>query len=105
MTQVNTSNIIAIGQLFNNQANRALYCGKQVVVTVGGKKVTPPDGGSFFVWDGCEACAIQYNFQNIDFSLPGLGVVAGSEASALDQGVIPGVSFQVTDVQVKKFFP
>ena len=45
MTQLNSSNVIAIGQLFNNAANRATYCGKQVIVTVNGAPVAAPDEG------------------------------------------------------------
>ena len=55
LSQLNTENVIAIGQLTNGPslATRALYCGKQVIVTnATGQKVTPPNGGSFFVWDG-----------------------------------------------------
>ena len=107
MTQLNSSNVIAIGQLAStpSQATRMAYCGKQVIVTVNGVQVAAPDGGNFFVWDGCEACATNYNFNNIDFSLPGLGAVAGSDASACQQGKVPNVSFQVTNVQVKAFVP
>lgn len=70
-------------------------------MTVNGAPVTAPDGGSFFVWDGCEACATTYNFKNFDFSLPGLGAVTGSVGAACQQGVVPDVSFQITNVQVK----
>ena len=76
----------------------------QVIVTVNGQQVTPPDGGSFFVWDGCEACATTRP-NNIDFSLGGLGAVTNSITSACQQGIVPGVSFQITNVQVKQFVP
>ena len=106
MVQLNSSNIIAIGQLFNGgAANRQLYCGKQVVVSYNGQVVSPPDGGSFYVWDGCEACATTYNFNNIDFALPGLGATVGSDAMACQQGKVARISFEVTNVQVKTFVP
>ncbi len=71
----------------------------QVVVTYNGRQVQAPDDGDFFVWDGCEACA---GGGRIDFSVSGLTAV-NSQACTL--GVVPGVSYQVLDVQVKAFVP
>ncbi|GAX72934.1 hypothetical protein CEUSTIGMA_g389.t1 [Chlamydomonas eustigma] len=108
MTQLNTSNIVAIGQLYNpTQIARQTYCGKQVIISYNGNKVTPPDGGSFFVWDGCEACANPsgYDFSNIDLSLSGLGAVVGGTQSACQQGLVKGIAFQITSTQVHTFVP
>lgn len=95
LRQRNSNNIIAIGQLLTNPNLRPTFCGKQVIVTYKGKQVKAPDGGDFVVWDGCEACAI-------NFSVSGLRAV-NSQACKL--GVVPGVSYQITSVQVIPFIP
>ncbi|GFR40019.1 hypothetical protein Agub_g554 [Astrephomene gubernaculifera] len=98
LRQVNTNNVVAID---NNvlSANRAKLCGKKVLVYRNGVQVKAPDGGDFFVWDGCAACI---GGGRIDFSVSGLKSVS---ADGCNQGVVPGVSWQVVDVQVRQFVP
>ena len=37
------------------QATRAQWCGKKVVVKgPNGNQIFAPDGGDFFIWDGCQ---------------------------------------------------
>lgn len=51
-------------------SNRALYCGKKVVVfDPNGRRVAAPDGGDFFVWDDCAA---RIGGGKIDLSVSGL---------------------------------
>lgn len=98
LRQLNSNNVIAID---NNLlgSNRAKYCGKKVIVTYNGQQITAPDGGDFFVWDGCAACI---GGTIIDFSLSGLQRVT---ANACTVGKVPGVSFRVVDVVVRQFVP
>ena len=75
------------------------YCGKQVKITYQGREIKAPNGGDYFVWDGCEACA---SMNRIDFSVPGLKNI---NSNACNLGVVPGVSYTITDVQVQPFVP
>jgi hypothetical protein len=97
LTKINSNNIIAIDSHVLTGKTRAQLCGKQVIVTYKNKQVLPPDGGSFFLWDSCESCN---GGGRIDFSFSGLQKV---NSNACFLGVVPGVSFQVTNTQVKKF--
>lgn len=99
LAQLGSNNVIAID---NNvlQSNRARYCGKLVrVYRPDGSQVSAPDGGNFFVWDGCAACI---GGGRIDFSVSGARNV---NANACNLGVIPGVRFEVVDQVVKTFVP
>jgi len=78
---------------------RSKLCGKQINVFHNGKRVPAPDGGQFYVWDGCAACV---GGGRIDFSVSGLRNV---ESAACNIGVVPGVSWMVVDVQARKFYP
>lgn len=101
LQQLGSNNVIAIGELFKKSEDapdhRAQYCGKQVIVTANGKKVEAPDGGDFFVWDGCEACSTS---NRVDFSVSGLLAV---NSNACSLGLVPGVQYQITDAQVRNF--
>jgi hypothetical protein len=95
--QVGSNNVVAIDAAVLG-ANKAALCGKQVrVYKADGTRVAAPDGGDFFVWDGCAACV---GGGKIDFSVRGARNV---DANACALGVIPGVRFEVTDVQMKPF--
>lgn len=98
IAQVGSNNIIAID---NNvlSGNRARLCGKKVLVYKNGVQVRAPDGGDFFVWDGCAACI---GGGKIDFSVSGARAV---DPAACTLGLIPGVSFRVVDEVVKQFVP
>ncbi len=96
--QVGTDNIVAIDANVLS-ANRAGLCGKKVLVFKDGAPVAAPDGGDFFVWDGCAACV---GGGRIDLSVSGAQQV---DPAACQLGVVPGVSFQVVDEQVKPFVP
>ncbi|EFJ41579.1 chitinase, lysozyme [Volvox carteri f. nagariensis] len=98
LAQLGSNNVIAIDRNVLS-ANRAGLCGKKILVFKDGVPVTAPDGGSFFVWDGCEACV---GGGRIDFSLSGLQRAA-SDACSL--GVVPGISWQVVDEVVQQFVP
>jgi hypothetical protein len=97
--QYNTDNIVAIDNTVLTADTRAQLCGKKVLVFKDGQQVAAPDGGDFFVWDGCEACR---GGGRIDFSATGARMVDGDACSL---GVVPGVSFQVVDEQVLPFVP
>ena len=60
-------------------------------------QVNAPDGGDFYVWDGCAACV---GGVRIDFSVSGLRNV---ESDGCEKGVVPGVTWTVTNTQIKKF--
>ena len=62
-----------------------------------GQQVAAPDGGNFFVWDGCAACV---GGGKIDFSVSGARNI---DANACTLGLIPGVGFKVVDEQVQPF--
>ena len=78
-------------------SDRAKYCGKKIQVFHNGDEVGAPDGGDWFVWDGCAACQQD---TIIDFSASGLRML---DSDACDKGVIQGVSWVVTDEQVHDF--
>ena len=96
LRQVNSNNIVAIdaGLL---SGDRARYCGKQVNIFKNGQQVFAPDGGNFFVWDGCDACR---GGSRIDLSVNGLQNV---DPNACQLGVVPGVTWQVVDRTIKQF--
>ena len=96
LRQVNSNNVIAMDMNIL-AADRAGLCGKEVTVTHNGKVVTPPDGGSFFIWDGCAACV---GGVRLDFSVSGARQV---QEDACWVGVIPGISWSVSNKQIKKF--
>ena len=96
LAQEGTNNIVAIDANLLS-ANRAGLCGKVVKVFANGKQVSAPDGGDFFVWDGCQACI---GGGRIDFSVSGLKKVNGG---ACDLGVVPGVTWQIMSTQAKVF--
>lgn len=93
---VGSNNIVAIdaGVL---GGNRAGLCGKKAIITYNGKQVAAPDGGDFFVWDACAACV---GGGKIDFSVSG---IKSANPNACTLGVVPGVSWQVVDTQVRPF--
>ncbi|KAG2428341.1 hypothetical protein HXX76_010487 [Chlamydomonas incerta] len=101
MKQLNTNNIIAIGQLTGNPspATRTKWCGKKVVISVNGQTITAPDGGDWFVWDGCLQCSREGN-NKLDFSVSGLTKI---NKAACTLGVVKGITYQILDVQIKKF--
>ncbi|KAJ3060710.1 hypothetical protein HDU98_003365, partial [Podochytrium sp. JEL0797] len=83
------NHIVALA-LDQMNANKAGLCGKQVVVKYNGQVVQ----GNFVVWDSCEACT---GGVRLDFSL---GELLGINADACALGIVPGISWEVTDVQV-----
>lgn len=103
MQQIGSNNIVAIGQLAYNapESVRQQFCGKKVSVFYNGQQVAAPDGGDFFVWDGCQACA-DTNEGRLDFSVSGLRDV---NPNACNLGVVPGITWQIEDVQIKQFVP
>jgi hypothetical protein len=96
LAQEGSNNVVAI-DMNVLAGNRARLCGKKVLVFKNGNQVAAPDGGDFFVWDGCQACI---GGGKIDFSVSGARNV---DAAACTLGVIPGVSYQVVDQQVRTF--
>lgn len=99
LAQTGSNNVVAIDRTLLQGAGRAIYCGKKVLVYKNGEQVAAPDGGDFFVWDGCQACE---GGGRIDFSVSGAKEI---DADACNVGVIPGVTFRVVDEQVKPFVP
>lgn len=71
------------------------------MVTANGVPVAAPDGGDFFVWDGCERCSGAGN-TFIDFSVSGL---RNANSNACTLGVVPGLAYTIYDTQVKAFVP
>jgi hypothetical protein len=96
LAQEGSNNVVAI-DMNHLAANRASLCGKKVLVYKNGVQVAAPDGGDFFVWDGCQACI---GGGKIDFSVSGARKV---DAGACTVGVIPGVTYQVVNQQVRQF--
>ena len=98
LAQLGSNNVVAIDRTLLPQGpGRAKLCGKKVLVYKDGQRVPAPDGGDFFVWDGCEACE---GGVRIDFSVSGLKSV---DPDACNLGVVPGVTFEVVDEQVQPF--
>ncbi|KAJ3063028.1 hypothetical protein HDU98_001107 [Podochytrium sp. JEL0797] len=89
LAQRNNNNIVAIA-VDQLSANKAGLCGKRVVVKYNGEEVE----GNFVVWDACVACT---GGVKIDFSL---GALQKIEPNACHMGVVPGMSWEVTDEQV-----
>lgn len=96
LRQGNSDNVVAI-DMNVLKVNRAGLCGKKIIVTHNGAPVSAPDGGDFYVWDGCAACV---GGGRIDFSVSGL---RNADPNACNLGVVPGVSWQVVDVQSRPF--
>ncbi|KAJ3067786.1 hypothetical protein HDU98_009024 [Podochytrium sp. JEL0797] len=71
-------------------ANKAGLCGKQVIIKYNG--VVQP--GNFVVWDSCPACT---GGVRLDFSLGALQAIAPDVCTT---GIVPGITWEVTDVQV-----
>ncbi|NDD83761.1 hypothetical protein EBZ38_05680 [bacterium] len=95
LIQLGTNNVVAIARsLFNTGKN---YCGKKVIVYYNGVQIAPPDPGSFFVGDACEACSSD---GHIDFSVSGLQQI---NTQACTLGKVPGISFQIVDELVFNF--
>ena len=96
LRQTGSNNAIAINSDLVG-GDRTKYCGKKIHVYHYGNEVSAPDGGDWFVWDGCDACR-----QNtiIDFSASGLRMF---DSDACNKGVIQGVTWFVTEEQVHKF--
>ena len=102
LAQRNTNNIIAIGELFGgSEADRATWCGKQVVVTYKGRQITAPDGGDFYVWDGCEACSSPMDVR-MDFSA---SAAQEMDPAVCTNGLVPGVNWVITSKQAVPFLP
>lgn len=93
-----TNNIVAIDrQLLADEAGRKKYCGKEIKVYKDGELVK---GGPFVVFDGCEACE---GGVRIDFSLSALDKI--DNGNACENGVVPGISWDVVDNQIINFVP
>ncbi|ORY53297.1 hypothetical protein BCR33DRAFT_192576 [Rhizoclosmatium globosum] len=90
--QTNDIVAIAIDQL---SANKAGLCGKRVIVKYNGV----PMQRKFFVWDACLACT---GGVKLDFSLSALSEISDS---ACQLGVVPGISWDITDEQVIPYVP
>ena len=67
-----------------------------------GAIIPAPDGGDWFVWDGCQACNEQTGNQRIDFSVSGLRQIS---ADACNLGNVKGFSWEIQNVQVLPFVP
>jgi len=94
--QYNTNNLVAIDRtLLSTEEGRKKYCGKEIKVKKDGKDVP---GGPYFVFDGCEACE---GGRRIDFSLSALDAISGG--TACNDGVIPGITWNVVDNQIQQF--
>ncbi|KAJ3064724.1 hypothetical protein HDU98_011891 [Podochytrium sp. JEL0797] len=89
LSQRNNNHIVALA-VDQISANKAGLCGKRVVVKYNGQEVE----GNFVVWDSCVACT---GGVKIDFSL---GALEKIEPMACHMGVVPGMSWEVTDEQV-----
>lgn len=99
LMQLGSNNVIAIKALAGSPASdetRERYCGKQVIISVNGNQIQAPDGGDFFVWDGCETCSDE----TLDFTVSGL-LAVNSDACTL--GIVKGIQYQITNTQVQNF--
>ncbi|XXQ32926.1 Uncharacterized protein PBTT_03386 [Plasmodiophora brassicae] len=76
---------------------RANLCGKQIRVFKDGVEVP---GGPFFVFDGCVACI---GGGRIDFSVTALNAI--DNGNACNDGIVPGISWKVTDTQIIHYTP
>ena len=100
LAQYGTNNIVAIDNTkLNTPEQRAALCGKKIRIFYQGKEVIGPNGNPFVVFDGCEACI---GGGRVDFSVPGIELINGN---ACTLGVVPGISWEVTDEQVIPFIP
>ncbi|KAL3801235.1 hypothetical protein HJC23_012635 [Cyclotella cryptica] len=97
LQEYNTNNIVAIDRtLLSTEEGREKYCGKEIKVYKDGKEMK----GTFVVFDGCEACE---GGGRIDFSLSALDDINNGEAC--NDGVVPGISWDVVDNQIIEFVP
>jgi len=96
LDQYGTNNIVAIdaGVL---GADRAKYCGKEIVIYKNGVRVP---GGPYVVFDGCDACR---GGLGIDFSLTALNNI--DNGNACNDGKVSGFTWQVTTNQIIPFVP
>ncbi|KAJ3112519.1 hypothetical protein HK100_002303 [Physocladia obscura] len=78
---------LAVDQMNSNKAG---LCGKQVIVSYNGKVV--PE--IFVIWDACAACS---GGVRLDFSVTAL---LGINPNACALGLVPGITWQVTDTQI-----
>jgi hypothetical protein len=78
----------------NNPKGRKKYCGKRLNVKHNGVLVNK----TFVVWDGCGSC----KSKKIDFSLSALKAI---NKDACFLGVVPGLTWEITNEQVMKFVP
>lgn len=95
LNEYGTNEIVAIDRKVL-AANRATMCGKQIQVFKNGVEVPGP----FVVFDGCEACE---GGGRIDFSLTALNQI--DNGNACQSGVVPGISWKVTNTQIIPFIP
>jgi hypothetical protein len=96
LAQYGTNNIVAIDASVL-AADRARYCGKEIVIYRNGVRVP---GGPYVVFDGCAACQ---GGQGIDFSLTALNNI--DNGNACNDGKVPGFTWQVTTNQIIPFVP
>ncbi|KAJ3062588.1 hypothetical protein HDU98_001534, partial [Podochytrium sp. JEL0797] len=82
------NNIVALA-IDQMNGNKDTLCGKRVIVSYDGKVVP----GTFVVWDSCVACT---GGVRLDFSL---GALLEIEPNTCHMGVVPGISWEVTDEQ------
>ena len=95
LNEYGTNKIVAIDRKVL-AANRATMCGKQIQVFKNGVEVPGP----FVVFDGCEACE---GGGRIDFSLTALNQI--DNGNACQSGVVPGITWKVTNTQIIPFIP
>ncbi len=99
LRQLNSNNVVAIDVSLLTR-NKATLCGKKVLVFYNGTQVAAPNGGDFFVWDGCATCKAPPG--GIDLSLSGL---KNAYADACNIDKVPCISWAVVDEQVYGYTP
>jgi hypothetical protein len=97
LSEYGTNKIVAIDNTLLQGQGRANLCGKQIQVFKDGVEVP---GGPFVVFDGCEACI---GGSRIDFSLSALDQI--DNGNACRDGLVPGISWKVTNNQIIPFIP
>jgi hypothetical protein len=98
LRQLRSNNVVAIKtKLLNKKSDRARLCGKKVNLYYRGAPMAAPDGGDFFVWDGCPQCN----------SSPGVGVSVTTllllNATSCDMGALKCITWEVVDEQVMPY--